>query len=227
AATGAGSLLARLRPEQRAYLRRVWSLLLMGLALKILLLTLNLVGLDASGAKFKNQSFFYLALMPAIGFTYLNNNLFGFIRPLVANEIQRLGLTRRVLALYLRLVLPVVALDVVLTAGVLLALFPRNFWPYLGLLPLGAAALTSLGLWGSLYQAKEVKKVVQFSNNRNASTLMSIATIGTAAALYFLPWWWARIALAAVIMASAWWPVRAVLRNDGDLRRKLWRSIGA
>ena len=69
--------------------------------------------------------------------------------------------------------------------------------------------------------------MVQFGNNRNASTLMSIATIGTAAALYFLPWWWARIALALVITASAYWPVRAVLRNDGDLRRKLWRSIGA
>ena len=226
-ATGAGSLLARLRPEQRAYLRRVWSLLLMSLVLKILLLTINLVGLDATGAKMKNQAFFYMALLPVVGFTYVNNNLFGFIRPLVANEIQRLGLTRRVLALYLRLVLPVVLIDVVLTAGLLLALFPRVFWPYLGLLPLGAAALTSLGLWGSLYQAKEVKKIMQFGNNRNSNTLMSIATLGTAAALYFLPWWWARIALALVIAASAYWPVRAVLRNDGELRRKLWRSIGA
>ena len=30
-----------------------------------------------------------------------------------------------------------------------------------------------------------------------------------------------------VITASAYWPIRAVLRNDGSLRRKLWRGIGA
>jgi hypothetical protein len=221
-----GSLLARLSPEHRAYFIKVWGLLFMGLVIKIVLLGLTSAGLNDAG-KLKNQSFFYLGLVPLVGFTYANNNLFGFMRTLVANEIQRLGLTRRVLALYLRLVLPVVLIDCLLTAAMLLALFPRAFWPYVGLLPLGAAALTSLGLWGSLYQAKHVVKVMQFGNNRNASTLMSFATIGTAAALYFLPWWWARIALAALITASAYWPVRAVLRNDGSLRRKLWRSIGA
>ena len=225
AAPAAGGLLARLSPEHRAYFIKVWGLLFMGLVIKVVLLGLTRAGIDASG-KLKNQSFFYLGLVPLVGFTYANNNLFGFMRTLVANEIQRLGLTRRVLALYLRLVLPVVLIDCLLTAVLLLALFPRAFWSYAGLLPLGAAALTSLGLWGSLYQAKHVVKVMQFGNNRNASTLMSFATIGTAAALYFLPWW-ARIALAAVITASAWWPVRAVLRNDGSLRRKLWRSIGA
>ena len=118
-------------------------------------------------------------------------------------------------------------LDCLFTAALLLGLFPRAFWPYLGLLPLGAGALTSLGLWGSLYQAKTVVKAVDFSSNKNASTLMSFATIATAAALYFLPWWWARIALALVITASAYWPIRAVLRNDGNLRRRLWRGIGA
>ena len=35
------------------------------------------------------------------------------------------------------------------------------------------------------------------------------------------------IALAVVITASAYWPIRAVLRNDGNLRRRLWRGIGA
>ncbi|MCI1190088.1 hypothetical protein MON38_21905 [Hymenobacter sp. DH14] len=227
APAASGSLLARLSPEQRAYFTKVWSLLLMGLVLKLVLLGINLVGLDANSNKLKSQSFFYLALVPLAGFTYANNNLFGFVRTLAANEIQRLGLTKRVLLLYLRLVLPVVLIDCLLTAALLLALFPRAFWPYLGLLPLGAAALTSLGLWGSLYQAKHVVKVVQFGNNRNASTLMSFATIGTAAALYFMPWWWARIALALLIAASAIIPVRAVLRNDGNLRRRLWRGIGA
>lgn len=226
APTASGSLLARLSPEHRAYFARVWSLLLMGLVLKLVLLGINLVGMN-DGLKLKNQAFFYLAVVPLAGFTYANNNLFGFVRTLAANEIQRLGLTRRVLLLYLRLVLPVVALDCLLTAVGLLAFFPRSFWPYLGLLPLGAMALTSLGLWGSLYQAKHVVKVVQFGNNRNASTLMSFATIGTAAALYFMPWWWARIALALVITASTYWPIRAVLRNDGHLRRRLWRGIGA
>jgi hypothetical protein len=228
ATTASGSLLARLSPEHRAYFIRVWSLLLMGLVIKIALLGITCAGLSDDDEKLKSQSFFYLGLMPLVGFTYANNNLFGFVRTLVANEIQRLGLTRRVLLLYLRLVLPVVLVDCLLTAALLLGLFPRAFWPYLGLLPLGAAALTSLGLWGSLYQAKHVVKVMQFGNKRNASTLMSFATLGTSAALYFLPWWWARIALAAVITASAYWPVRAVLRNDGSLRRRLWQAaIGA
>ena len=226
-APASGSLLARLSPEHRAYFIKVWSLLLMGFVLKIVLLAINVVGLDPDSDKLKSQSFFYLTLVPLAGFTYANNNLFGFVRTLAANEIQRLGLTRRVLLLYLRLVLPVVLVDGLLTALLLLGLFPRAFWSYLGLVPLGAAALTSLGLWGSLYQAKHVVKVMQFGNNRNASTLMSFATLGTEAALYFLPWWWARIALAAVITASAYWPIRAVLRNDGSLRRRLWRGIGA
>ena len=226
AAQASGSLLARLAPEQRAYVTKVWQLLLMGMVLKVVLLGVNRWGLVENG-KLTSQLFFYFALVPVAGFTYTNNNLFGFMRTLVANEIQRLGLTRRVLALYLRLVLPVVLLDCLITAVLLLGLFPRTFWPLLGLLPLGAGALTSLGLWGSLYQAKTVVKAVDFSSNKNVSTLMSIATVGLAAALYLLPWWWARIALALVITASAYWPIRAVLRNDGDLRRRLWRGIGA
>ena len=30
-----------------------------------------------------------------------------------------------------------------------------------------------------------------------------------------------------LVAASAAWPVRQVLRNDGALRRKLWKGIGA
>ncbi|GAB2705983.1 hypothetical protein GCM10011495_28270 [Hymenobacter frigidus] len=225
AAPVSGSLLARLSPEHRAYFSKVWVLLLMGLVMKVVILGITRWGMG-DNEKLKGQSFFYLALVPLVGFTYTNNNLFGFMKTMAANEIQRLGLTRRMLVLYLRLVLPVVLFDCLLTAAFLLGLFPRTFWPLLGLLPLGAAALTSLGLWGSFYQARAVVKAVDFTSNRNASALMSLATIATAAALYFLPWW-ARIALAAVITASAWWPIRAVLRNDGRLRRRLWRGIGA
>ncbi len=220
-----GSLLARLSPEHRAYFARVWSLLLLGLVLKVVLM--GIISLAEANGKLKSLALFYLAMVPLVSFTYVNNNLFGFMRTLVANEIQRLGLTRRVLALYLRLVLPVMLLECLLTAALLLGLFPRAFWSYLGLLPLGAGALTSLGLWGSLYQAKIVVKVENFNSNKNASMLMNFATIGMAVALYALPWWWARIALALVIAASAYWPIRAVLRNEGNLRRRLWRGIGA
>ncbi|MDQ2793678.1 MAG: hypothetical protein M3Y12_06685 [Bacteroidota bacterium] len=225
-APASGSLLARLSPEQRAYFQKVWVLLLMGLVIKVVMLVVTRWGLDGS-EKLKRQPFLYLTLTPLMGFTYTNNNLFGFMKGLVANEVQRLGLTRRVLALYLRLVLPVVLIDCLLTALLLLGLYPRAFWPLLGLLPLGAAALTSVGLWGTLYHAKPVVKVMSLGTNKNSSTLMSFVTLGTAAGLYLLPWWWARIALAAVITASAYWPIRAVLRNDGPLRRKLWRGIGA
>lgn len=143
---------------------------------------------------------------------------------LAANELLRLGLTPRVLRLYLRLVV----LDGLLAVLLVLVLFPRTVWPYLGLVLLYALALTSLGLWSSLYQAKVVSKAVNFSNaNKNNSMLMGLVTVVAAAVLYFLPWWWARVALALAITASAWWPVQAVRRNDGALRRRLWRGIGA
>ncbi|AMJ64461.1 hypothetical protein [Hymenobacter sp. PAMC 26628] len=222
----AGALLSRLPPEHRAYLRRTWGLLLLGLALKILLLGLARWQL-AEGLGIDKQFTFYLGLAGISGFTYINNNLFGFMQGLAANELLRLGLTPRVLQ-YLRLVVPVVVLDGLLSVLLVLALFPSTVWPYLGLVPLYALALTSVGLWSSLYQAKAVSKAINFSNvNKNNSVLMGLVTVVAAAALYFLPWWWARVALALAITASAWWPVRAVLRNDGALRRRLWRGIGA
>ena len=227
AGTPAGALLRRLPPEPRAYLRRTWGLLLLGLGLKALLLGTARWQL-ADGLGPGQQYTFYLGLAGISGFTYINNNLFGFVQGLAANELLRLGLTPRVLRLYLRLVGPVVALDGLLSVLLVLALFPRTVWPYLGLVPLYALALSSVGLWGSLYQAKAVSKAVNFANaNKNSSMLMGVVTVVVAAVLYFLPWWWARVALALVIAASAWWPVQAVRRNDGPLRRRLWRGIGA
>ena len=219
--------LARLPVEWKVYARKTWLPLLMGQVLKVILLVITGLFL-VKGGTLKVQSFLYLTLVPLFSFTYVNNNLFGFLKPLAANEMQRLGLTPRLLALYLRLVGPVVVFECLTTAVLLLVLFPPSFWPLLGLLPLGAAAFTSLGIWGSFYQAKSVLKMVDFANMRNnTSTLMSICALVLAAALYFLPWWWARIALAALVTASAIWPIRAVLRNDGPLRRRLWRGIGA
>jgi ABC-type dipeptide/oligopeptide/nickel transport system permease component len=55
---------------------------------------------------------------------------------------------------------------------------------------------------------------------------MSVCTIGLSAILYSLPWWWLRIALALLVTASGILPIRRVLRNDGNLRRRLWRGIG-
>jgi hypothetical protein len=226
-AAPAGAILSRLEPEHRAYLRRVWGMLLLGLALKLLLLALTRWQLS-SGLPISKQYTFYLGLSGISGFTYVNNNLFGFMKALTANELMRIGLTPRVLRLYLRLVLPVVVLDGVLGALLVLALFPSTVWHYLGMVPLYALALTSLGLWGSLYQAKQVSKAVNFSNvNKNNSMLMGLVTVATAAGLYFLPWWWARIGLTLLIAVSALIPIRAVLRNDGALRRRLWQGIGA
>ena len=227
AAAPAGALLSRLQPEHRAYLRRVWGLLLLGLVLKGLLLGIARWQL-ANELPISKQYTFYLGLSSISGFTYINNNLFGFMQGLATNELMRLGLTARVLRLYARLVLPVVAVDSLLSVLLLLALFPTTVWSFMGLVPLYALALTSLGVWGSLYQAKPVTKAINFSNlNKNNSTIMGLVTMVTIATLYFLPWWWARIALALVITASAYWPIRAVLRNDGNLRRRLWRGIGA
>jgi hypothetical protein len=229
ATAAAGELLARFSPEWKAYLRKVWLPLLIGTVFKIIIIAG--AGIMARKGDLQKTGFFaafFFAFLPAVGFTYVNNNLFGFLRTMVANELHRVGLTRRVLALYLRLAGPVVLTDSLLSAGLLLAFFPSEKWWLLGLLPLAVAALLSIGLWGSLYQSKQVARAVDFANMRNnVSTMMSLCTMAVATTLYFLPWWWARIALALVVTASAYWPIRAVLRNDGSLRRKLWHGIGA
>jgi hypothetical protein len=227
ATTAPSTTLARLPLEWKVYLRRIWMPLTMGVVFKIVLLVVTGLAMVENG-KLEHNGFFYLGLLPIISFTYVNNNLFAFLSSLTANELLRLGLTRRVLVLYLRLVLPVLLADCLISAVLILALFPASLWHFLGLLPLAAAALLSLGLWASLYQAKPVIKAVDFANMRNnASGIMSGASVALGATLYFLPWWWARIALALLVAASAAWPLRAVLRNDGSLRRKLWKGIGA
>ncbi len=227
AEASAGQTLRRLPLAWKVYGRKTWLLLLIGQVLKAVLLSITGLYLVEKG-KLVNSSFFYVVLVPVVSFTYVNNNLFGFLRELTANELLRLGLTPRLLWLYLQLAGPVVLVECLGTVLGILLLFPVSFWPLLWLLPLGAAAQLSVGWWGSLYQAKAVIRVIDFVNMRNnVSTLMSFCTLGVAAALYFLPWWWARVALAVVVMASASLPLRAVWRNDGALRRRLWRSIGA
>ena len=227
AAAPAGALLSRLPPEQRAYLRRVWGMLLLGFALKFVLLGIFRWQLSV-GASPEKAYTFYLGLACISGFTYINNNLFGFMQSIAANELMRLGLTKRLLHLYARLVWPVVLLDGLLAVVLVLVLMPRTIWPSLALVPIYALVLSSVGLWGALYHAKPVSKAINFSNaNKNNSMLMSLTTVGLAFLLYFLPWWWARIALALAVTATAYWPIRAVLRNDGSLRRRLWRGIGA
>ncbi|MGI4874869.1 MAG: hypothetical protein ACRYFX_27250 [Janthinobacterium lividum] len=223
----AGELTARLPLGWKVYVRKAWPPLVMGLVFKVFLMGITAY-IVRQGGNAKVSSIFYLALQPVIGFTYANNNLFGFLAPLAANELQRLGLTSRLLGLYLRIVGPVVLVDCLLSAALLLGLFPGSYWHLLGLLPLAAIALTAIGLWGSLYQAKPVLKSIDFANMRNnASGWMSVASLTLAGTLYFLPWWWARIALAALVAASAYWPIWQVQRNDGELRRRLWKGIGA
>ena len=229
APTATGQLLARLSPIWKAYLRKARTPLLMGLVFKVILVSaagLTLKDGDISRTGF--SSVFYMAFLPAIGFTYVNNNLFGFLQHPVANELQRLGLTARVLRLYLRIVGPVVLVDSLISLMLLLAIFPLKQWHLAGLLPLAILSLSSIGLWGSLYQAKPVPKSIDFTNMRkSASTLMSLATLATTAALYYMPWWWARLLLTGLIAVSAIWPIRSILRNEGELRRRLWRGIGA
>lgn len=228
-ASAPSQVLAHLSPEWKVYARKAWLPLLMGLVFKVLMVGAGgyMLGKDGRAPHTGFFSVFFMAFQPAIGFTYVNNNLFGFLSPLVSNELQRLGLNQRILWLYARLVGPVVVVDCLISAALLLALFPAMRWELLGLLPLAAAAFSSVGLWGSLYQAKPVVKAVDFANMRNnTSTLMSFCTMAFALFFYFVPWWWLRILVAALAVASALWPVRAVLRNNGDLRRRLWGSIG-
>jgi len=219
--------LARLPLEWKAYLRKTWLPLAIGAAFKVLLLVITGLFL-VKGDRIVSQSVFYMALLPVISFTYVNNNLFAFLGSITANEVLRLGLTPRLATLYLRLAGPIVLADCLLAVALVLGLFPVGLWYLLGLVPLGALMLLSVGLWGSLYQAKPVVKAVDFANMRNnTSQLMSAASIVLGAVLYFLPWWWARIALALLVAASAAWPLRQVWRNDGALRRRLWKGIGA
>lgn len=222
-----GALLARLSPEWKAYFRKTWPALAMAVVFK----TLMLVACGFMAAKGKKDTMaglFYMCYLPIIGFTYVNNNLFGHLYSLSANELTRVGLTSRLLRLYLRLVVPVLVLDCSISAVLLLLLFSQERWPLLGLLPLAGGAGLALGLWGSLYKAKAIYKNIDFANMRtNASTLINGLTLIVGAALYLMPWWWARIALAMVVMLSAWWPVQRVLRNEGGLRRQLWVALKA
>ncbi|MBT2557854.1 hypothetical protein J7E24_08660 [Hymenobacter sp. ISL-91] len=220
-----GRWLARLSPEWKLYLRKVWPALAMGLVFKVLMLVASGL-LVLKGNEGFMKSLFYFAFMPVISFTYVNNNLFGYRWAATADELQRLGLTARLLRLYLRLVLPVVAIECLLSAAILLGLFPPDRWHLLGLLPLSALPLLALGLWGSLLKAKPIHKMIDFSTMRNnASTLINFLSIAVAAALYLMPWWWARMALALVVTLTAIVPVRRMLGNHGPTRRQLWQAL--
>lgn len=219
--------LARLSPEWKLYLHKTRPALLMALAMKIGFLAFGAYMLRSNdNQELVIRAFFYFAFLPIVGFTYINNNLLGYIWTATANELERLGLTRRLLALYLRLAVPILLIECLLAAVFLLILFPRFMWHYLLLLPLTAAPALALGLWGSIAKPKPVREAITFSTMRhNASTLINILTMLTAAALYFMPWWWARIALALVVTLSAIVPVRRILGNHGPTRRRLWQAI--
>ncbi|UYZ61768.1 hypothetical protein [Hymenobacter weizhouensis] len=223
--TAESQWLARLSPEWKAYLRKTWPALSMGLAFKVFLLVASSV-MQAKHGSDSSRSIFYLVFLPVISFTYANNNLYGYLYSLTLNELQRLGLTSRLLVLYLRLAVPVLLLDCLLSAVLLVALFPASTWPLLGLLPLSAGVFLALGLWGSLSKAKPVYKNLDLMNMRNnASTLMNILTLATAATLYFMPWWWVRAGLAVSIMLTAVVPVRRLLSNHGPQRRQLHHRL--
>lgn len=227
ATTAPSTALARLPLEWKVYLRRAALPLGYGLVLKVILLVISGTILAKDG-KDTNPGLFFFSFLPLIGFSYVNNNLFGYLHTLAANELLRLGCTARLLKLYAQLVVPVVLVDCGLSVVVLVALFPASRLPQLWLLPLSVLPLLSLGLWGSLYQGKPAAEKISFANSRkNVSTLANLLSLGLGMGLYLVPWWWVRLLLAAVVAASAAWPVRAVLRNDGALRRRLWQGIGA
>ncbi|RFP65389.1 hypothetical protein D0N36_08950 [Hymenobacter lapidiphilus] len=219
--------LARLSPEWKLYLHKTRPALLMGLAIKVIFLVFCAYMLHSNDNKeVAIRPLFYFAFLPIVGFTYINNNLLGYIWTAAANELERLGLTRRLLTLYLRLAVPIMLAECLVSAVFLLVLFPRFMWHHLLLLPLAAAPALALGLWGSFAKPKPVREAITFSTMRhNASTLINIITMLTAAALYFMPWWWARVALAAAVTLSAIVPVRRILSNHGPTRRRLWQAL--
>lgn len=219
-------LLARFSAESQAYVLKAWVPLLMGLVFKVAILSIfGLLGAK-KGHEFSGN--FSIVFLPIIGFSYVNNNFFGYISKITANELHRLGLTPRLLYLYLRLVGTVVVADCLLSAVLVMLLFPKSSWYVLGLLPLSAGALISVGLWASLYKAKPIRKVIDFGSlNNNTSMLMNFVSIALAIAIFFVPWWSVRVALSVLPMLSVWGLIQQVRRNDGALRRQLWRSISA
>lgn len=226
-ATAPNASFSRLPLAWKVYLRKAAVPLSMGLFFKV-----SMLGISSWQAsmqlKPEKLGLFYFSFLPLISFSYINNNLFGYLRAMVANELLRRGLTPRLLRLYAQLVGPLVLAECLVSVVLLLVLFPATYWAQLWLLPLSVLPLSSLGLWGSLYLAKPVAEQLNFANSRkNVSTLINILSVALAALLWFLPWWWARVLLAAVVTASAAWPLRQVWRADGPLHRKLWQGIGA
>jgi hypothetical protein len=226
-APAADTSLARLPLAWKVYVRRAGAPLLYGLAIKVVFLVISGTFLVTKD-KDVNPGIFFFSFLPLIGFSYVNSNLFGHLNTLVANELLRLGATTRLLRLYARLVVPVVLVDCLLSAGLLVALFPASRLPQLWLLPLSVLPLLSIGLWSSLYLAKPVADKINFANSRkNVSTLANLLAIAFALLLFFVPLWWVRIGLAVLVAVSGAWPIRQVWRNDGELRRRLWKGIGA
>ncbi|SEU06080.1 hypothetical protein [Hymenobacter actinosclerus] len=220
-----GRWLGRLSPEWKMYLRRTRPALLTAVGFKVLMMGWSAYMVYDSGIS-SAKSVLYLPLLPVLSFTYVNNNLLGYLWTATTDELERLGLTGQLLRRYLRLAGTVVLVDCLLSAVLLLAVFPRSMWPLLGLLPLAGSALMALGIWGSFWKAKPIVKKIDFSTMRNnSSKLISICSVGLAAALYLMPWWWARVALALVVTLSALVPVRRILSNHGPTRRQLWHRL--
>lgn len=220
-----GRWLARLSPEWKMYLRKTRPALLVALGFKVAMMGWCAYMAHSSGGD-STKSLLYLVLLPVLSFTYVNNNLLGYLWTATADELERRGLTGKLLGRYLRLTGTVVLADCLLSVLLMLVLFPRTMWPQLGVLPLAAGALIALGIWGSFRKAKRIVKKLDFSTMRNnSSKLVSICSVAVAAALYLMPWWWARIALALVVTLSALIPVRRILSNHGPTRRQLWRRL--
>ncbi len=217
--------LARLSPEWKMYLRKARPALLMALGVKVFIMGMGAIMDYKFGSEHELNSIFFMVLLPVLSFTYVNNNLLGYLHQATADELERLGLTRRLLGRYLRLAGGSALIDCLVSAVLLLALYPQAKWPLLGLLPLAAGAFMALGIWGSFWKAKPIHKTVDFSTMRNnASTLVNICTIGLATLLFLLPWW-ARVALTLAVMLSALVPVRRIIANHGPTRRQLWQAI--
>lgn len=210
-------------PEIKGYLRKSWQILMLGKVCKIIILVIifeNTISIDAF-----SKSIFSFALLPAISFTYANNNLYGQIYSITTNHIIRLGMTLKLVNVYFKLVIPVVIIDSLISIVMINIYQPTEYIILLKTVIISIPSFLTIGLWGSLWRAKAVVKDVGFHNlDNHSSNLVSIITLGLSTVMITLPSWvviWISLFITITIII----PLYQLIKNEAYTRNQLWKRV--
>lgn len=180
------------------------KILTFGFVLKTLILVGNYITLSRKGLYLFNSTvLLYLFISPVLVFSYVFNNLFGYLYTHVNNLLVRKNDTKDLVRLFFQSVQGPLLIDffISLTMAFLLKKANLDFLlSYLGALSI----LMALGLWGSFYFPIKIKNKFTFSTYYYASPLVTLICIAVVSGAALLGLRWVYIALlpiAGVIIA--------------------------